>query len=85
MNVKLVRDSKDIELQSELFAYLVATHYKISLQEAYDMDIDVFKKSLSWAMAMNERDKKNIEKQSLKQRTGGEVVDLDYSWLAGDN
>tara|TARA_R100001509_G_C4854967_1_gene211371 strand:+ start:868 stop:1017 length:150 start_codon:yes stop_codon:yes gene_type:complete len=49
------------------------------------MDIDVFKKSLSWAMAMNERDNKNIEKQSLKQRTGGEVVDLDYSWLAGDN
>ena len=79
---KSLDSAEDLRHQAEMFAYLVATHYNISLQEVYDMDMSVFQQSLSWALAIKEREKKQIARQNMQNRTGSdEVLEFDYSWL----
>ena len=88
MKVKKFLDKKqyteveDLTLQAELYAYIVATHYNISLHDVYNMPLPIFQQSLKWALAVkDEKDKKQeIEKQ--KSKAGDrEVVGLDYSFL----
>jgi hypothetical protein len=83
---KSIDTADDLRLQAEMFAYLVATHYNISLQEVYDMDMGVFQQSLSWTLALKEREKKQIARQNMQSRTGSdEVVEFDYSWLDSED
>lgn len=65
----------------ELFAYIIAKHYNISLTEVYQMSDDVFRQSLSWALAINEEEEKAREREEAQSSTNNEVVSFDYSWL----
>ena len=83
---KSLDSAEDLRHQAEMFAYLVATHYNISLQEVYDMDMGVFQQSLSWALAIKEREKKQIARQNMQNRSGSdEVLEFDYSWLDSED
>ena len=65
----------------QLFAYIVAKHYSISLSEVYSMSEDVFKQSLSWALAMNEEERLEQKRQDMSDSTSSEVVEFDYTFL----
>tara|TARA_R100001079_G_C4382687_1_gene123827 strand:- start:285 stop:494 length:210 start_codon:yes stop_codon:yes gene_type:complete len=64
-----------------LFAYFVAKHYGISIAEVLEMSIPVFQQSLTWALAMQDRDNKERARQALESKTGNETITLDYSFL----
>ncbi len=73
-------------MQMQLFAYIVAKHYSISLHEVYHMSEAVFKQSLSWALAVNEEERLAEKKQDLENRTDStDVVEFDYSFLEGED
>ena len=73
---------KDFQTQIELWAYIIAKHYNISLTEVYSMPNNIFKQSLVWAMVATDENKKNIERKKQKAKSGdSEVVNLDYSFL----
>tara|TARA_R110002050_G_scaffold118726_1_gene236259 strand:+ start:522 stop:743 length:222 start_codon:yes stop_codon:yes gene_type:complete len=73
-------------MQMQLFAYIVAKHYNISLHEVYQMSDAVFKQSLSWALAVNEEERLAEKKQNLQNNTeSGDIVDFDYSFLEGED
>lgn len=78
---KKIETSEDLKLQMELFAYIIAKHYNISLTEVYQMSDDVFRQSLSWALAINEEEEKAREREEAQSSTNNEVVSFDYSWL----
>jgi len=65
----------------QLFAYIVAKHYSISLSEVYIMSEGIFKQSLSWALAMNEEERLEQKRQDVSSSTGSEVVEFDYTFL----
>ena len=65
----------------QLFAYIVAKHYSISLSEVYNMSEGVFKQSLSWALAMNEEERLEQKRQDVSSSTSSEVVEFDYTFL----
>jgi hypothetical protein len=71
-----VETTEDISLQTQLFAYIVAKHYGVSLTEVLNMERDVFKQSLVWAMAVDDEQGKEMQ-----ERTGNETITLDYSFL----
>tara|TARA_R110000744_G_C19272509_1_gene552659 strand:+ start:604 stop:882 length:279 start_codon:yes stop_codon:yes gene_type:complete len=71
----------DVYLHTQTFAYIIAKHYGVSLQEVYGMDREMFKQSLVWAMAVDKREKRQQEKQNKQNNTGSEVVSVDYSFL----
>ena len=74
--------AEDYQTQIELWAYIIAKHYNISLTEVYSMPNNIFKQSLVWAMAATDENKKNIERKKQKAKSGDrEVVNLDYSFL----
>ena len=73
-------------MQMQLFAYIVAKHYNISLHEVYQLSDAVFKQSLSWALAVEEEERLAEKKQNLQNNTeSGDIVDFDYSFLEGED
>jgi len=83
---KEVKTSKDLGLQIEAWAYIIAKHYGISLLEVYSMPPNLFRQSLIWALAVNEEEKINQEQNKQKAKSkGNETVKLDYSFLEGDD
>jgi phosphopantetheine adenylyltransferase len=80
---KEIYDSaEDYETQIELWAYIIAKHYNISLSEVYSMPPQLFKQSLVWAMVSKEETQKANEINKQKMKSGDrEVVGLDYSFL----
>jgi len=79
---KTVETPEDIALQLELFAYMVAKHYGVSLMEVYQMSDEVFERSLIWAMAVEEEQEKEMEKQRFADNTeSNEIISFDYSFL----
>jgi hypothetical protein len=75
---KKIESSEDLEMQMQLFAYIVAKHYSISLQEVYNMSEEIFKQSLSWALAINEQERQEQKKQTTESN---DTVEFDYSFL----
>ena len=72
----------DYSTQVELWAYIIAKHYNISLTEVYSMPKQIFKQSLVWAMVSTDEKNKNIERKKQEVKSGDrEVVGLDYSFL----
>lgn len=65
-------------MQMQLFAYIVAKHYSISLQEVYNMSEEIFRQSLSWALAINEQEKQEQKKQKMES---SDTVEFDYTFL----
>tara|TARA_R110002051_G_C8585925_1_gene478046 strand:+ start:497 stop:778 length:282 start_codon:yes stop_codon:yes gene_type:complete len=79
---KTIESPEDISLQLELFAYMVAKHYGVSLMEVYQMSEEIFTKSLVWAMAVEEEQEKAAKRQEFVENTdSSEIVNLDYSFL----
>ena len=76
-----VETAEDISLQTQLFAYIVAKHYGISLTEVLNMERGVFKQSLVWAMAVDDEQGKERKRLNMQERTGNETITLDYSFL----
>jgi len=73
---------EDISTQIELWAYIIAKHFGISLMEVYSMPPRLFKQSLVWAMVSTEENNKEIERKKQQAKAGDrEVVPLDYSFL----
>ena len=75
---KKIESSEDLEMQMQLFAYIVAKHYSISLQEVYNMSEEIFRQSLSWALAINEQEKQEQKKQKMES---SDTVEFDYTFL----
>lgn len=73
-----IESSEDLEMQMQLFAYIVAKHYSISLQEVYNMSEEIFRQSLSWALAINEQEKQEQKKQKMES---SDTVEFDYTFL----
>ena len=73
---------EDFSTQIELWAYIIAKHFGISLMEVYSMPPHLFKQSLVWAMVSTDEKNKNIERTKQQAKSGDrEVVGLDYSFL----
>jgi hypothetical protein len=86
MSRKQIESSEDVNLQMQLFAYIVAKHYGISLVEVYTMPEEIFKQSLIWAMAINEKEEKEQRRQEmLSNSESGETVEFDYSFLESED
>ena len=86
MSRKQIENSEDVNLQMQLFAYIVAKHYGISLVEVYAMPEEIFKQSLIWAMAINEKEEKEQRRQELLSNSeSGETVEFDYSFLESED
>jgi len=69
-------------MQLELWAYIVATHYSISLKEVHEMTPATFHQSLSWALVGRNQQEKQKKRQRQEAKSGGrETVSLDYDWL----
>lgn len=86
MSRKQIESSEDVNLQMQLFAYIVAKHYGISLVEVYAMPEEIFKQSLIWAMAINEKEEKEQRRQEmLSNSESGETVEFDYSFLESED
>lgn len=80
-----IESIEDFGLQAQLFAYIVAKHYSISLTEVYQMDKEIFTQSLAWALAINDEEDKERKRQHMQDSTGNETVTLDYSFLDGED
>ena len=79
---KTVASPEDISLQMELWAYIVAKHYGISLKEVHEMTPETFQQSLTWALVGRKQEEKEMKRQRQQANSGGqETVTLDYSWL----
>tara|TARA_R100000388_G_scaffold66915_1_gene48452 strand:+ start:63 stop:344 length:282 start_codon:yes stop_codon:yes gene_type:complete len=76
-----VETAEDISLQTQLFAYIVAKHYGISLTEVLNMGSAVFQQSLVWAMAVESEQGKERQRVNMQEKTGNETITLDYSFL----
>jgi hypothetical protein len=73
---------EDFSTQIELWAYIIAKHFGISLMEVYAMPQLLFKQSLVWAMVTTEENNREIERKKQQAKAGDrEVVPLDYSFL----
>ena len=70
---------EDFSTQIELWAYIIAKHFGISLMEVYSMPPHLFKQSLVWAMVSTEENNKRKKEQA--KAGDREVVPLDYSFL----
>ena len=82
LNQRQVNTAEDIGMQMQLFAYLVAKHYSISLTEVYQMSAEIFRQSLVWAMAIEGEQAKAMEKERVSSSSGSnDIVTFDYSFL----
>jgi len=69
-------------LQLELWAYMVAKHYGVSLKEVDEMNPDTFRRSLVWALVARKEEEKANKRQRQEAKSGGrETVSVDYSFL----
>ena len=68
-------------MQNQLFAYIVAKHYGISLSEVYNMGQEILKQSLIWALAIQEEERKEQRRQQAESATSNETVTFDYDFL----
>ena len=57
-----IETPEDLVLQHQLFAYIVAKHYSISLTEVYQMEDDVFTQSIAWALAVQEEEENELRR-----------------------
>lgn len=74
--------AEDFGTQIELWAYIIAKHFGISLMEVYAMPQTLFKQSLVWAMVTTEENNREIERKKQQAKAGDrEVVSVDYSFL----
>ena len=79
---KTVASPEDVEMQMELWGYIVAKHYGISLKEVHEMTPATFEQSLVWALVGRNQEEKEMKRQRQQANSGGqETVTLDYSWL----
>ena len=76
-----IESSEDLDMQMQLFAYIVAKHYSISLHEVYSMSEPIFRQSLSWALAADEEERIQHEKQQASQNASNDTVDFDYTFV----
>ena len=76
LNKKSIETPEDITLQLQLFAYLIAKHYGISLTEVYQMSEEIFSQSLVWAMAIEEEEKKTMERARVSSDSGSSEEDF---------
>lgn len=65
-------------MQMEMWAYVVAKHYSISLTEAYAMSPTLFRQSLAWALAIDEEQAKERRRSGKQAASGRETISLDY-------
>jgi len=65
--------------QGELWAYIVAKHYGVTMQEAFMMGPDMFFCSLEWALASQKMEQEAME-NATKGKGGGDSVSLDYTF-----
>jgi len=85
LNKSRIETPEDLVLQHQLFAYIVAKHYSISLTEVYQMEEDVFTQSLAWALAVQEEEEKEMRRQQMRDNTSNETVTLDYTFLESED
>jgi len=85
LNKSRIETPEDLVLQHQLFAYIVAKHYSISLTEVYQMEEDVFTQSLAWALAVQEEEEKEMRRQQMRDSTSNETVTLDYTFLESED
>lgn len=79
---KTVASPDDVGMQMELWAYMVAKHYGISLKEVHEMTPETFQQSLVWALVGRNAQEKEMKRQRQEANSGGqETVTLDYSWI----
>jgi len=64
-------------MQMEMWAYMVAKHYSISLTEAYSMSPDLFRQSLAWALAVEEKQAQERNRANKQSKSGKETISLD--------
>lgn len=82
LDKKQYTEVEDLTLQAELYAYIVASHYGVSLHDVYNMPLPIFQQSLTWALAVKEHKDKKRKVEKQKSKAGDrEVVGLDYSFL----
>ncbi len=81
LNKSRIETPEDLILQNQLFAYIVAKHYSISLTEVYQMEDDVFTQSIAWALAVQEEEEKELRRQQMQDETSNETVSVDYTFL----
>ena len=85
LNKSRIETPEDLVLQHQLFAYIVAKHYSISLTEVYEMDEDIYTQSLAWALAVQEEEEKEMRQQQMRDNTSNETVTLDYTFLESED
>ena len=79
---KTVATPEDVVMQLEMWGYIVAKHYGISLKEVHEMSPDTFQQSLVWALVGRNQEEKEMKRQRQEAKSGGqETVSLDYAWL----
>ena len=82
---KTVASAEDMQMQLELWAYIIAKHYGISLKEVHEMSPETFQQSLTWAFVGRSQEEKDMKRQRQEANSGGrEPVSLDYDWLSED-
>ena len=81
LNKSRLETPEDFVLQHQLFAYIVAKHYSISLTEVYQMEEDIYTQSLAWALAVQEEEEKEARRQQMQDETSNETVSVDYTFL----
>jgi len=85
LNKSRLETPEDLVLQHQLFAYIVAKHYSISLTEVYQMEEDIYTQSLAWALAVREEEEKEMRRQEMQSNTSNETVSLDYTFLESED
>ena len=79
----MIEDASDFRIQLQMWAYMVAKHYGISLQEVYSMSPEMFKQSIVWAGVMTEiqSEKQAAMTKDMKRTSkakGKESVSTDH-------
>jgi len=69
-------------MQLELWSYMIAKHFGISLKEVDDMHPETFRRSLVWTLVGIGQEEKANKQQRQEAKSGGrETVKVDYSFL----
>tara|TARA_A100001201_G_C3934003_1_gene154463 strand:- start:206 stop:424 length:219 start_codon:yes stop_codon:yes gene_type:complete len=71
-------------LQLELWAYVIAKHFSISIKEVHEMNPKQFQQSLVWTMVGRKQEEKEHKKRAQSEGGSRETVSLDYNWAMED-
>ncbi len=71
-------EDKSMVESMDVWAYMVAKHYGTSLQEAFDMDYDMFIKAAELASAAQTVENEERKKQANPKQ---DVIPLDFVFL----